>query len=146
MVKSSDRGHIIRNEVTEEHIAEVVSKWTNIPVAKLLGGERDRLMKMEDHIRRRVIGQDEAVSAICNAVRRNRAGLGDPNRPIGTFLFLGPTGVGKTELSKGAGRISFQRSQLNGQNRYERVYGAAFSGQAYQEHPRDMLAMKKEGV
>jgi ATP-dependent Clp protease ATP-binding subunit ClpB len=91
---------IIRNEVTEEHIAGVVSKWTGIPVAKLLSGERERLMKMEDAIRQRVVGQDEAVAALCNAVRRSRSGLGDPNRPIGTLLFLGPTGVGKTELSK----------------------------------------------
>jgi len=91
---------IIRNEVTEEHIADVVSKWTGIPVAKLLSGERERLMEMEDAIRRRVVGQDEAVAALCNAVRRSRSGLGDPNRPIGTLLFLGPTGVGKTELSK----------------------------------------------
>jgi ATP-dependent Clp protease ATP-binding subunit ClpB len=91
---------IIRNEVTEEHIAGVVSKWTGIPVAKLLSGERERLMKMEEAIRRRVVGQDEAVAALCNAVRRSRSGLGDPNRPIGTLLFLGPTGVGKTELSK----------------------------------------------
>jgi len=91
---------IIHNEVTEEHIAGIVSKWTSIPIAKLLSGERDRLMKMEDAIRRRVVGQNEAVEALCNAVRRSRSGLGDPNRPIGTFLFLGPTGVGKTELSK----------------------------------------------
>ncbi|MHC4426962.1 MAG: AAA family ATPase, partial [Planctomycetota bacterium] len=93
-------GKIIRNEVTEEHIAGVVSKWSGIPVARLLSGERERLMKMEEAVRRRVVGQDEAVAALCNAVRRSRAGLGDPNRPIGTFLFLGPTGVGKTELSK----------------------------------------------
>ena len=91
---------IIRNEVTEEHIADVVSKWTGIPVAKLLSGERERLMKMEEAIRQRVVGQDEAVAALCNAVRRSRSGLGDPNRPIGTLLFLGPTGVGKTELAK----------------------------------------------
>ncbi|MEE9370012.1 MAG: ATP-dependent chaperone ClpB [Sedimentisphaerales bacterium] len=91
---------IIQNEVTEEHIAEVVSKWSGIPVARLLSGERERLMKMEEAIRTRVVGQDEAVTALCNAVRRSRAGLGDPNRPIGSFLFLGPTGVGKTELSK----------------------------------------------
>jgi len=96
----SNGGKMIRNEVTEEHIAQVVSKWTGIPIAKLLSGERERLMKMEEQIRKRVVGQDEAVEALCNAVRRNRAGLGDPNRPIGTFLFLGPTGVGKTELSK----------------------------------------------
>ena len=95
----SDKG-IIRNEVTEEHIAGVVSKWTGIPISKLLSGERDRLLKMEESIRRRVVGQNEAVVALCNAVRRSRSGLSDPNRPIGTFLFLGPTGVGKTELSK----------------------------------------------
>jgi ATP-dependent Clp protease ATP-binding subunit ClpB len=98
-LSKSDRT-IIRNEVTEEHIAEVVSKWTGIPVARLLTGERERLMKMEESIAERVVGQDEAATALCNAVRRSRAGLGDPNRPIGSFLFLGPTGVGKTELSK----------------------------------------------
>ncbi|MHC4158526.1 MAG: ATP-dependent chaperone ClpB [Planctomycetota bacterium] len=91
---------IIQNEVTKEHIAEVVSKWSGIPVSRLLSGERERLMKMEESIQTWVVGQDEAVTALCNAVRRNRAGLGDPNRPIGSFLFLGPTGVGKTELSK----------------------------------------------
>lgn len=98
-LSKSDKA-IIRNEVTEEHIAEVVSKWTGIPIVRLLSGERERLMKMEEAIAERVIGQEEAVTALCNAVRRSRSGLGDPNRPIGTFLFLGPTGVGKTELSK----------------------------------------------
>jgi ATP-dependent Clp protease ATP-binding subunit ClpB len=93
-------GTMVHNEVTEEHVADVVSKWTGVPVSRLLSGERERLMKMEEHIRNRVVGQDEAVSAICNAVRRNRAGLGDPHRPMGVFMFLGPTGVGKTELSK----------------------------------------------
>ena len=96
----SNGGKMIRNEVTEEHIAGVVSKWTGIPVVRLLSGERERLMKMEEAIGKRVVGQDEAVTALCDAVRRSRAGLGDTNRPIGTFLFLGPTGVGKTELSK----------------------------------------------
>jgi len=96
----SEEAKMIENEVTEEHIADVVSKWTGIPVARLLSGERERLMKMEEAIRTRVVGQDEAVVALCNAVRRSRSGLADPNRPIGTFLFLGPTGVGKTELSK----------------------------------------------
>jgi ATP-dependent Clp protease ATP-binding subunit ClpB len=99
LLVKSDRT-MVHNEVTEEHIAEVVAKWTGIPVVRLISGERDRLMKMEEHIRQRVVGQDEAVGALCNAVRRNRAGLGDPRRPIGVFLFLGPTGVGKTELSK----------------------------------------------
>ncbi|MFC1792174.1 AAA family ATPase, partial [Planctomycetota bacterium] len=98
-LSKSDKA-IIHNEVTEEHIAGVVSKWTSIPIAKLLSGERERLMKMEGAICERIVGQNEAVTALCNAVRRSRSGLGDPNRPIGTFLFLGPTGVGKTELSK----------------------------------------------
>jgi ATP-dependent Clp protease ATP-binding subunit ClpB len=98
---------IIHNEVTEEHIAQVVSKWTGVPVTRLMSGQRERLMKMEDEIQTRVVGQDEAVAAICNAVRRNRAGLGDPNRPIGTFLFLGPTGVGKTELAKALAEFMF---------------------------------------
>jgi ATP-dependent Clp protease ATP-binding subunit ClpB len=105
-ISQSDKS-IIHNEVTEEHIAGVVSKWTGIPIAKLLSGERERLMKMEQAIRRRVVGQNEAVEALCNAVRRNRSGLGDPNRPIGTFLFLGPTGVGKTELSKALAEFLF---------------------------------------
>ena len=103
----SGRGKMIRNEVTEEHIASVVSKWTGIPIVKLLSGERDRLMKMEEAIAERVVGQHEAVTALCNAVRRSRSGLGDPNRPIGTFLFLGPTGVGKTELSKALAEFLF---------------------------------------
>lgn len=98
-LSKSDKG-IIQNEVTEEHVAQIVSKWTGIPIARLLSGERERLMKMEEAISKRVVGQKEAITALSNAVRRNRAGLGDPNRPIGSFLFLGPTGVGKTELSK----------------------------------------------
>jgi ATP-dependent Clp protease ATP-binding subunit ClpB len=103
----SDTGKMIRNEVTEEHVAQIVSKWTGIPVSKLLSGQRERLMHMEDEIHRRVVGQDEAVGALCNAVRRNRAGLGDADRPIGVFLFLGPTGVGKTELSKALAQFLF---------------------------------------
>ena len=91
---------LTRQEVTEEQIASVVSRWTGIPVDKMLEGERAKLLHMEDGLRRRVIGQDEAVTAVSNAVRRARAGLQDPNRPIGSFLFLGPTGVGKTELTK----------------------------------------------
>jgi ATP-dependent Clp protease ATP-binding subunit ClpB len=98
---------MLHNEVTAEQVAEVVAKWTNIPVAKLLSGERERLMKMEEAIKKRVVGQEEAVNALANAVRRNRAGLGDPNRPIGVFLFLGPTGVGKTELSKALAEFLF---------------------------------------
>ncbi|MBU0837329.1 MAG: AAA family ATPase, partial [Gammaproteobacteria bacterium] len=91
---------LLRNKVTDEEIAEVVSKWTGIPVSKMLEGERDKLLRMEDMLHTRVIGQHEAVVAVSNAVRRSRAGLADPNRPSGSFLFLGPTGVGKTELCK----------------------------------------------
>jgi ATP-dependent Clp protease ATP-binding subunit ClpB len=105
-LSGSDRS-IIQNEVTQEHIAQVVSKWSGIPVARLLRGERERLVEMEEAIRKRVVGQNEAVKALCNAVRRSRAGLGDPNRPIGSFLFLGPTGVGKTELSKALAEFLF---------------------------------------
>ena len=91
---------LLRNRVTEEEIAEVVAKWTGIPVAKMLDGERDKLLRMEEALHERVMGQSEAVIAVCNAVRRSRAGLSDPNRPNGSFMFLGPTGVGKTELCK----------------------------------------------
>lgn len=91
---------LVRNKVTAEEIAEVVAKWTHIPVAKLMEGERDKLLRMEEVLHKRVIGQDEAVKVVSNAIRRSRAGLADPNRPVGSFLFLGPTGVGKTELCK----------------------------------------------
>ena len=91
---------LLRNKVTENEIAEVVSRWTGIPVAKMLQGERDKLLQMEEALRRRVVGQDEAIVAVADAIRRARAGLSDPNQPNGSFLFLGPTGVGKTELCK----------------------------------------------
>jgi ATP-dependent Clp protease ATP-binding subunit ClpB len=91
---------LVRNQVTDEEIAEVVSKWTGIPVSKMLEGEREKLLRMEEAIRERVVGQDEAVRSVADAIRRARAGLSDPNRPNGSFLFLGPTGVGKTELCK----------------------------------------------
>jgi len=91
---------LLRNKVSDEEIAEVVSKWTGIPVSKMLEGERDKLLNMEKALHKNVIGQREAVEAVSNAVRRSRAGLSDPNRPNGSFLFLGPTGVGKTELCK----------------------------------------------
>jgi ATP-dependent Clp protease ATP-binding subunit ClpB len=99
--------HLIRNKVTAEEIAEVVSKWTHIPVSRMLEGEREKLLRMEDALHKRVIGQDEAVTVVCNAIRRSRAGLSDPNRPIGSFLFLGPTGVGKTELCKALAEFLF---------------------------------------
>ena len=98
---------LLRNKVTEEEIAEVVSKWTGIPVSKMLEGERDKLLRMEEALHERVIGQDEAVVAVANAVRRSRAGLSDPSRPNGSFLFLGPTGVGKTELCKSLASFLF---------------------------------------
>jgi len=102
-------GHfkLLRNKVTEEEIAEVVSRWTGIPVSKMLEGEREKLLRMEDALHQRVIGQDEAVRAVADAIRRSRAGLADPNRPNGSFLFLGPTGVGKTELCKSLASFLF---------------------------------------
>jgi ATP-dependent Clp protease ATP-binding subunit ClpB len=98
---------LLRNKVTEEEIAEVVSKWTGIPVAKMLEGEREKLLRMEEALHKRVVGQDEAVKAVSDAIRRSRAGLSDPNRPNGSFLFLGPTGVGKTELTKALAEFLF---------------------------------------
>lgn len=98
---------LLRNKVTEEEIAEVVSKWTGIPVSKMLEGEREKLLQMETALHKKVIGQTEAVQAVANAVRRSRAGLSDPNRPNGSFLFLGPTGVGKTELCKALAEFLF---------------------------------------
>ena len=98
---------LLRNRVTEEEIAEVVSKWTGIPVSKMLEGERVKLLALEEELHKQVIGQDEAVTAVANAIRRSRAGLSDPGRPNGSFLFLGPTGVGKTELCKTLARSLF---------------------------------------
>jgi ATP-dependent Clp protease ATP-binding subunit ClpB len=98
---------LVRNKVTDEEVAEVVSKWTGIPVSKMLEGERDKLLRMEESLQRRVVGQAEAVAIVSNAIRRSRAGLSDPNRPNGSFLFLGPTGVGKTELTKALAEFLF---------------------------------------
>ncbi len=98
---------LLRNRVTEEEIGEVVSKWTGIPISKLLEGEKEKLLQLEDELHKRVIGQDEAVTIVADAVRRSRAGLSDPNRPNGSFMFLGPTGVGKTELCKALAEVLF---------------------------------------
>ena len=98
---------MLKEEVDAEDIAEVVSKWTGVPVSKLLEGEMQKLVRLEDLLHRRVVGQDEAVSAVSNAIRRSRAGLSDPNRPIGSFMFLGPTGVGKTELARALAEFLF---------------------------------------
>ncbi|MBS0352100.1 MAG: ATP-dependent chaperone ClpB [Proteobacteria bacterium] len=110
-VKKEEHPHLLRNKVTDEEIAEVVSKWTHIPVSKMLEGEREKLLQMEGALRKRVVGQDEAIRVVCNAIRRSRAGLSDPNRPVGSFLFLGPTGVGKTELCKALAGFLFDTEE-----------------------------------
>jgi ATP-dependent Clp protease ATP-binding subunit ClpB len=102
---------LLRTRVTEDEIAEVVSRWTGIPVSRMLEGERDKLLRMESALHKRVIGQDEAVVSVSNAIRRSRAGLSDANRPIGSFLFLGPTGVGKTELCKALAEFMFDTDE-----------------------------------
>jgi ATP-dependent Clp protease ATP-binding subunit ClpB len=105
--ESAEAGRMLKEAVTEEQIAAVVSRWTGIPVEKMLSGEREKLLHMEDNLRRRVVGQDEAIIAVSNAIRRARAGLQDPHRPLGSFLFLGPTGVGKTELTRALAEFLF---------------------------------------
>ena len=102
---------LLKEEVTENEISEIVSKWTGIPVTKLVEGEREKLLKLEYELHERVIGQDEAVTAVSNAVLRARAGLKDENKPIGSFIFLGPTGVGKTELAKTLARSLFDSEE-----------------------------------
>ncbi|MFN3374303.1 MAG: AAA family ATPase, partial [Chloroflexus sp.] len=109
--KLSNQSRLLRQEVTETDIAEIISKWTGIPVTKLLEGELEKLVHMEERLHQRVVGQDEAVTAVSNAVRRARAGLQDPNRPLGSFLFLGPTGVGKTELARALAEFLFDDEQ-----------------------------------
>src|SRR5262249_31146149 len=102
---------MLKEEVDEEDIAEVVSKWTHIPISRLLEGEVQKLIHMEERLHQRVIGQDDAINAGSNAIRRARAGLQDPNRPLGSFLFLGPTGVGKTELARALAEFLFDTDQ-----------------------------------
>ena len=149
----AERAKMLHNEVTEESIAQVVAKWTGIPVSRLLTGERDRLMSMEEQIRKRVVGQDEAVVALCNAVRRSRAGLSDPNRPIGTFLFLGPTGVGKTELAKALADFLFNdpnamvridMSEFMEQHSVARLIGAPPGYVGYEEGGRLTEAVRRK--
>ena len=95
-----DSSRLLKQELDSAEIAEVVGKWTGIPVSKLMEGEKDKILHLEDHLKKRVVGQDEAIKAISDTIIRSRAGLKDPNRPIGSFIFLGPTGVGKTYLAK----------------------------------------------
>ena len=102
-----EQGPLLSEEVTEQDVAEVVSRWTGIPLSKLMEGETEKLIHLEDHLHQMVVGQDRAVEAVANAVRRNRAGLSDPDRPVGSFLFLGPTGVGKTELARALAEFLF---------------------------------------
>src|SRR5947209_10242171 len=109
--EGAEKGRMLEEAVTAEHIAGIVSRWTGIPVDKMLSGEREKLLAMEQNLRRRVIGQDEAIVAVSNAIRRARAGLQDPNRPLGSFLFLGPTGVGKTELARALAQFLFDDEQ-----------------------------------
>src|SRR6185436_144666 len=106
-----DSPRLLKEEVDEEDIAEVVSKWTHIPVSRLMEAEVQKLIRMEDRLHRRVVGQDDAVAAVANAIRRARAGLQDPNRPLGSFMFLGPTGVGKTELARALAEFLFDSEQ-----------------------------------
>jgi ATP-dependent Clp protease ATP-binding subunit ClpB len=147
-------GHaMVKDEVTPEEIAGVVSRWTGIPVSRMLEGEREKLMKMEERLSKRVVGQEEAVQAVANAVRRNRAGLGDPNRPIGSFLFLGPTGVGKTELTKALAEFLFDNenamvridmSEFMEQHSVARLIGAPPGYVGYEEGGRLTEAVRRK--
>jgi ATP-dependent Clp protease ATP-binding subunit ClpB len=107
-----EKGGMLKEEVTDQEIAEVVSKWTGIPVARMMEGETQKLIHMEERLEQRVVGQDEAVTAVANAIRRSRSGLADPNRPLGSFLFVGPTGVGKTELAKALATYLFDDEKM----------------------------------
>ena len=143
---------LLRDEVGEDEIAEVVSRWTGIPVSRMLEGERDKLRRMEDRLSRRVVGQDEAVRAVSHAVRRSRAGLGDPNRPIGSFVFMGPTGVGKTELCKALAEFLFDdenamvridMSEFMEQHSVARLIGAPPGYVGYEEGGRLTEAVRR---
>ena len=111
LARLQEHSKMLKEEVDDEDIAEVVSRWTGIPVSRMLEGEREKLVHMEERLGQRVIGQHEAIEAVSNAVRRARSGLQDPNRPIGSFIFMGPTGVGKTELAKALAEFIFDSDQ-----------------------------------
>jgi ATP-dependent Clp protease ATP-binding subunit ClpB len=149
---ANDGNSMVKEEVTPDEIAEVVSRWTGIPVNRMLEGEREKLMHMEERLGHRVVGQDEAVTAVSNAVRRNRAGLGDANRPIGSFLFLGPTGVGKTELCKALAEFLFDdenamvridMSEFMEQHSVARLIGAPPGYVGYEEGGRLTEAVRR---
>jgi ATP-dependent Clp protease ATP-binding subunit ClpB len=144
---------LVKEEVTADEIAEVVSRWTGVPVSRMLEGERQKLLKMEERLGQRVVGQEEAVTAVSAAVRRNRAGLGDPNRPIGSFLFLGPTGVGKTELCKALAEFLFDdenamvridMSEFMEQHSVARLIGAPPGYVGYEEGGRLTEAVRRK--
>ena len=145
-------GGLTSEEVTPEHIAEVVALWTHIPVARLMESERDKLLHLEDRLRRRVVGQDEALKAVADAIRRNRAGLSDPRRPIGSLMFLGPTGVGKTELCKALAEVLFDTedamiridmSEFMEQHSVARLIGAPPGYVGYEEGGRLTEAVRR---
>ena len=116
---------MLKEEVDEEDVARIVSKWTGIPVSKMLEGEVKKLVTMEERLRQRVVGQDAALERVANAIRRSRAGLSDPKRPIGSFIFLGPTGVGKTELARALAEFLVRRRARPDAHRHVRVHGEA---------------------
>ena len=147
-----DAQRLLKKEVDSEEIAEVVSQWTGIPVAKMLTTERDKLLKLEDQIHLRMVDQDAAVRAVADAVRRSRAGLQDPNRPIGSFLFLGPTGVGKTELAKALAEFLFDSetamvrldmSEFGERHNVARLIGAPPGYVGYEEGGRLTEAIRR---
>ena len=108
---SASGSKLLKEEVTEADIAEIISKWTGIPVSKLVASEREKLLSLPEELHKRVVGQDEAVAAVADAIQRSRAGLADPQRPIASFMFLGPTGVGKTELAKALAVLLFNTEE-----------------------------------
>ena len=150
--RQQDGRNLVREEVDADMIAEVVGRWTGIPSARLMEGERDRLLHMESDLEQRVVGQNEAVQAVSDAVRRNRAGLGEPSRPIGSFLFLGPTGVGKTELCKALAEFLFNTedamvridmSEFMEQHGVARLIGAPPGYVGYEEGGRLTEAVRR---